>query len=310
MNNINFEEIDTKSLLEDLGIEYSEHGKNIGSGWIGLECPFCGDSSNHCRINLQANTFNCWVCQEKGTIIKLLKKLTGKSYQHISNLILNHTKVNLYTQTDEYNPTQLNVNSQFRREWVSWPTPILDHLPPLHRKYLESRNFDPDLITSKYQLRFTPNVGRYRFGIIAPIILNGKKISWIFADIIRNESRKKYIKCPNSMSIIPPNSCLYNIDSVTSTAILVEGIADTWRCGNGFVATMTKSITSDQILTLVKKNVKKVFVMFDSDAKSRAEETALKLSSLFETGIIELSEGDPADLSLNEVYEVRKLFLE
>jgi DNA primase len=304
----NLDLIDTKSLLDGEEIEYTDKGKNVSSGWIGIDCPFCHDSSHHCGINISTNLFYCWVCAEKGNIVRLIKEIKQIPYRKAELIITKYTREDIYNQTSEQNPTQPNVCRPEGQRLV-WPSPIVDSPPPMHRQYLKSRRFDPDLLTKKYKLRFTPNVGKHRFCIIAPIIMNGKVMSWIAADVIRDGGRPPYIKCPTQSSMLAANSCLYNVDSVGSAVVLVEGITDVWRCGDGFVATMTKSITPEQILVLVQKNVKKVFVMFDSDALNQSQEVAKKLSGLFDTEVVELTEGDPADMSSLEVAEARRLLL-
>ena len=40
---IPFDQIDILEVLDDLGIDYRESGKNVGEGWIGVCCGFCGD---------------------------------------------------------------------------------------------------------------------------------------------------------------------------------------------------------------------------------------------------------------------------
>ena len=305
---LDLELIDTRALLDAEGIEYADKGKNVSKGWLGIECPFpgCLDPSNHCGINLSTNLFSCWSCQKKGSIIHLIQEIKKISYRKAEDIARKHTR-DIYAQVREDNLPQLNVGSQIYRN-IAWPSPIVDFPQDTHRRYLKSRGFDTDFLTKKYKLRFTPNVGKYRFCIIAPIINSGKSVSWIAADVIRDD-RPPYTKCPNQSSILPANSCLYNIDSVEKSVVIVEGITDVWRCGDGFVATMTKSITPEQVLLLVQKNVKKVFVMYDADALNEAKTVAGKLSGLFETEVVELSEGDPADFSGLEVAEARRLLI-
>lgn len=303
---IDLDLIDTRSLFDDLNIEYKDSGKNISNGWLGIDCPYCGDSSNHLGLNLSNNLFSCWRCSERGTVVKLVKEIKQISYHQANLLMIQYQRDGIFTQVEEQNPTHTNVGGQGRNVLV-WPNPILDSAPELHRRYLQSRNFDPDFLTKKYGLRFTPNTGPYRFRIIAPMNLSGKAVSWIAADIIRNKERIPYLKCPVEMSIVNANSCLYNIDSVKDVAVICEGITDCWRIGDGSVATLTKNVTSEQTLLLTQRGVRKVLIMFDSDALEQAHNVARRLSGLFKTEVIELSEGDPADFNLGEVSEVRKL---
>ena len=302
---IDLELVDTKSLLDDLDIEYKTSGKNIGSDCVGIVCPFCGDQSNHCGISIKKNLFNCWACQAKGNIVKLIKEIKGISFHQSEVIISGYLQESSLALFRKTNLTSANSNGR-KRLTVTYPTPLLEVMPEPHRRYLLSRNFDPDLLTKKYQLKFTYNTGDYRFRIIAPIFVDGKAVSWIAADVVRKGEAPPYLKCPLEMSIISANDCLYNIDSVGSVAILTEGITDVWRCGDGFVASMTKSITPEQILALVQKGVKKVFVFYDADATSQALVAANKLRGIFSVDILSISEGDPADLSKQEIIELRK----
>jgi len=301
--NMDLELVDTKSLLSDLDIEYKTSGKNIGSGCIGIVCPFCGDQSNHCGIFIKKNLFKCWVCGQKGSIVHLIKEIKGISFRKSVNIIRDYVQDSSLYRLNEKDLTEAN-SVRSNRQSVAYPSPILDSIPEPHRQYLLSRNFDPDLLIKKYGLKFTYNTGDYRFRIIAPISVGGKAVSWIAADVIR-KGGIPYLKCPLEMSIISVNNCLYNIDSVGSVAILVEGITDVWRMGDGCVASMTKSINSAQIQQLSDHGVKKVIIMFDADAIDGAKIAAGKLRGLFSVDVIELSEGDPADLLASDVMDLR-----
>jgi DNA primase len=101
--------------------------------------------------------------------------------------------------------------------------------------------------------------------------------------------------------------CLYNIDTVKDTAIIVEGVTDVWRIGQGCVATMGLEYTTEQIKLLVDRGVKQAFVMFDSEsfAIRKARKLANSLSIFMESETIELSDGDPGELTINQVQEIR-----
>lgn len=298
--------IDTKSLFDALDIEYYTKGKNVTKGWINIQCPFCMDGSNHLGINLKSNLFSCWACNEKGSVLKLIKKIKEISHYQAKVLASNYVTDNITYNTDEKYDSEDVLGDQDNKKLV-YPTGIVSEMPEVHRKYLISRNFKSYKLTKKYDLKFTFNTGNLRFRIIAPIYNNHIAVSWIAADVIReNSDVPPYIKCSLENSIISANECLYNIDSVKTTAIIVEGITDVWRIGDGSVATMTKSINDSQINQLITYHVNSVFVMFDSDAFDKAQESAKKLSAFFKTEIIQLDKGDPADLSNDEVLDIRK----
>lgn len=74
------EGFDVLSYLDDMGIEYSTGGDNVSSGWVGIQCPFCSDHKNHLGINLNHKNFSCWICNERGDVVKLIQELEGISF--------------------------------------------------------------------------------------------------------------------------------------------------------------------------------------------------------------------------------------
>ena len=61
-----------ENYLDDLGVDYISEGKNVSSGWIEINCPFCGqDPSKHLGINLETGLFHSWCCNETGNLVKL-----------------------------------------------------------------------------------------------------------------------------------------------------------------------------------------------------------------------------------------------
>lgn len=301
---IDLEFIDTKAALDDLGVEYKESGRNVSSGWLGLQCPFCSDHSTHLGLNLKSNMFSCWACGEHGSIVKLIKEIKEISFHKSELLLKPFERESVLDLPQDKNTTSAILGGRSGGV-LKYPSPLLETMPEPHRQYLLSRHFDPDLIAKKYQLKFTYNTGDYRFRIIAPIFRSEKAVSWIAGDVIRKGSSPPYLKCPLEWSPVPANNCLYNLDSVKDVAVLTEGMTDVWRIGDGAVASMTKSINSEQVMELVKKGVKKVFVMYDADAIDRSRIAANKLRGFFSVDVLELDEGDPADLSLQEVISLR-----
>ena len=282
-----------KDFLIEKEIDFKTSGKNVSKGWINLAvCPFCNNSNYHCGINLSSLAFHCWVCHEKGYIHKLLKEIDGLK------------NINIEFENEE----QPEVKTS---DIVKWPEFMQDEMPESHRKYLLSRGFDPDFLIKKYKLKSVYNIGDYKFRIIVPVIVNKIAISWVAASVLRHFERVvPYLDCPPEKAIVIPKHSLYNYDSINDWAVIVEGITDVWNCGDGFIASFTKGMTSEQIELLLKKNPKKIFVMFDSDAIQQAQELANNLSGLFShVEVIELPEGDPADLTKEEINQIKKEIL-
>jgi DNA primase len=296
---------DIKAYFDAEKVEYKERGKNVTRGWINITCPFCLDSSEHCGINLTSGAFHCWVCNETGTAIKLLRKMTGFNYQKTSMIINKYPKdIGLAEAEREMHaigdPTASNLHT------LTLPQPLSDDIPESHRKYLLSRRFDPYELTKKYKLKFVHTVGRWRFRIIAPIFVDGRMVSWVAADVLR-QGAIPYLNCPPEMAVVPVNSCLYNIDTVNNTALIVEGITDVWRIGDGCVASFRKGMTSEQIDLLTERGVDSVFVLYDVDAKKQVDVVANTLAKyIAHVGVLDLDKGDPADMDASEVNNLRK----
>lgn len=285
-----------KNYLNDAGIKFQEKGKNISKGFIGLQCPFCADHSNHLGINLKSGYWNCWICGEKNSnILALIQKLENCSYQKAKAISLDYPSDEIFKDEKRVVANQVWLPSDIRKKW-----------PTKHLDYLKSRNFDFSII-EKYKLMPIGNAGAYSFRILAPVFINHKMVSWQAADIIRDKSRIAYLHCPIEKSIMQLNHCLYNYDSITDKVIIVEGITDVWRLGDGAVATFTKNFTKNQILLLKKKNIKSAFVIYDPDASNKAKELAKLLSGIIShVENIVLKEGDPADMSNKKVKQLKK----
>lgn len=66
---------DVVSMLERARIEVRESGANVGAGWIGIDCVFCGETRKHLGINRDEGFFNCWVCGARGSWWKIARRL-------------------------------------------------------------------------------------------------------------------------------------------------------------------------------------------------------------------------------------------
>ncbi|MDD5053643.1 MAG: hypothetical protein PHO27_12985 [Sulfuricurvum sp.] len=301
-------EFDIKALLDEYNLAYKDSGKNVSKGWINLEvCPFCNDDSYHCGIDLSSGGFHCWVCNERGFVINLLRQLEVFNGLNINRIIKDFSEGYNFLPVQE-ELLNLATHSLKKRVFCELPKGILDELPLPHKNYLYARNFDPGFLAKKYKLKAVYNTGdeKFRWRVIAPIFLNNKMVSFVGMSIIREKGIVKYLNCATDDSIISARDCLYNYDTIKDVAVIVEGIADVWRMGDGFVATLGKGMNSERIKLLKEKNPKKVVVLYDADAIKDAYRLANTLHGMFESvNVLELDKGDPADLSPQEAMEIR-----
>ena len=289
---------DIKAYLDDRGVKYYEEGKNIGSGDIGLSCIFCGDKSTHMGIKLTTKRVYCWICGGH-SIFKLIATIDGIPFPKVDSVM---SKFILpggpYIAHDVIYDTRL-----------PYPLEAQPLLAP-HYNYLKLRNFNPEIIVSKYKIKACWNVGDYKWRIIIPIIMQGRLGGFTSRDIT-DSSPLRYKNQPKGQSPIPQEEWIYNIDTIDRKAILVEGPTDVWRLGEGSISLLGINPTHEQIGRL--SELDQVFILFDSEdkAQKRAEELAGNLASL--PGHVEVvttdKEGDPGDYTEDEAREMRKELL-
>ena len=286
---------DAVSFCQDHGIEYwLEGSKNVSSGWIGLQCPFCDDRSNHLGIELNTGRTVCWKCGSK-PLWKVIKVLTNEKDPNDA--------IDRYSWGTERNirSTRTDINEID----VTGIKPLSDPF----RDYLKKRNFDPDYIENKYDLRYGEPFSKERYRLIIPVKYMGKNVSYQTRRIFDDKSMR-YKNCKIEESVIQNKEICYNLDNCKKrVAIGVEGITDVWRIGDDCFATFGTEFTPKQLLVL-KDHFNKIFWLYDPTKEAR--EKALKASYILsamgiETEIVGV-EGidDPGSMKECEVVELRK----
>jgi DNA primase len=289
---------DAISFFEKYNIEYHTSGKNVTAGWTEINCPFCADPSYHMGINLSSGIHHCWICGTKGGPERLIKKLIKVSFSEAKKI------------AEEFDINRIKVEKEktFVEE-IIYPKGMVEKLPFLHREYLIKRNFDPDYLEDKYKIKACLHLGKdFAYRIIIPIIMNNTVVSYTSRDVTEKAS-SKYKHLSNDKSIIAVKDCLYNIDTVKDKIIIVEGVMDAWRIGDSCIALFGLEYTTHQLNSLFCKNLNEAFVLFDSEpfAIRKAHKLGNTLSTFIpKVKVLELDEGDPAELSNKEVENLRK----
>jgi DNA primase len=294
---MDFDDFDVIDFLESRDIEMKTTGKNVTAGWVEIECPFCEeDPSFHFGVNLDSGLGNCWICGTKSNPIKMVRAIDKCSWLE-SELTINEFSQNIKPKTEKkviIPPKELE-----------WPKNSQTDIPNLHRWYLEARRFDPDFLTKKYRLKFVGNFGDWKFRVIIPIIEKHNPVTYTSRDVT-GHSELAYRHLPDSKSIVPIKNTLYNMDSIRNgKAILVEGVVDVWRIGDGALCSFGTQLTPRQKELLT--NLKSLYIMFDHDATDKAYKLANELSTNIKNlEVIELPSGDPGDLALEDIRQLRK----
>jgi hypothetical protein len=289
---------DALRYLKDTGVPFAEAGHpKVTAGWVGISCPFCRDAGVHGGFSLEKGFYNCWVCgwHDVVDVIAALERI--KPHE----AVLRHA---------EYEISSTPIPTPRVREKKTGSATLPPEAGPLtsiHQAYLKKRGFDPDFLEEKYQLKGTGPVGSYKFRIIAPIYLDGRLISFQGRDVT-GKSIIPYKACPKEREAVEHKDTLYNVDNARGTVIVVEGIFDVWRLGDGAVATFGIGFRWTQVDMLASR-FHQVFLLYDGEPKAQAQAQKI-VNALNCLGVkaenILLNHGDPAEMTPEDAKRLKE----
>ena len=295
---------DIESLLSENSIIFTKYGKNVSTGWLGIECPFCEDSSNHLGINISGGGFSCWRCGEKGNLTTLLKTLLNINGKQARKTIKDYET--------SFIPTEEKTHSTY----VNLPIEATTHPENIHLAYLRSRNIkDIPQIISKFDLRFTYITNELPYRVIIPVYENRRLVTYTSRDAT-GRAPIRYKTLPAEKSIKSITDCLYAYDLTKkySDVLLLEGCADVWRMSEvlpsiNVLGLFGSRLSQSQISKLLFLEPKRVIVALDGeeDMELKASKIANQVNGFgIETNVLYLDDGeDPA--TIKNIDELRSL---
>ena len=300
---IDLSSFDVIEYLQEAGISYTESGKNVSRDWIGISCPYCGDQSNHCGINVKSKVFSCFRCGTKGRITKLIGELENKTFSSVQQTIKKFTKKEKYAHTQS-GKEKIQSNGLV----ASLISEISEILCKRDGDYLVSRGFEPRSLADNYGILSCKPTSEYCQRILIPYNVSGRTLTFSSRDT-SGKSKLKYKHCPVSQSVAAPKELLFGIDHATKdTCVVVEGCFDVFRVGFGAVALSGIQYTRKQVLVLSR--FKRIFLLFDPE--TQAQESAVKLANdlSFCSASVEILkldiDCDPGDMKEDDVKCLRK----
>ena len=275
MDNLTIGLFDVISYLNDKGVPFSTEGKHVTSGWIGLSCIFCDDTSDHLGVNLTSNYLSCWRCGIKGSVAKLVKEIEhSRSFSEVLYIMEKYqdiSRLSLIKDDAEFTPKlKIQIPTIFSK--AVWP-----NVPNILKTFLFNRGFDPEKTCRNKELYYGGIVGKFKHRLIFPVTLRGKLVSWVGRDL-SSRSSVPYLNLEEEKSVLPVKETLYGFDEAPPgrNIVVVEGIIDQWKLGPGSVATFGTQWTMSQVKLLRELNPNKIFILFDSE--ETAQKSAVKLS--------------------------------
>ena len=209
-----------------------------------------------------------------------------------------------------------------RREKLIFPKPEWSKkLHEMHERhpaveyFRDARKFDLELLYNDYGVVFADEypvkAGDKDYSFLAgrvfiPVTHNNTAVGWQARIADNNDvSKTKYFNCPGWHK----SQSIYNLDAARqhTLGLLVEGVTDVWRVGNGAFSTFGKDISMAQE-ELIVSNFDAVGVLYDPDTDTDMRKSALlaisrlsrKISKVFRVYLPD--NRDPADCSYDLVW--------
>lgn len=271
-------QFDALQFCKDYNIPYSLGGKNVSDGRVGINDPYATDFTFHGAFNPVNGTFSSWKTGSH-RLEDVISTLLGVSWGKASQIIREYSGVSRL---------EIQLNEKLKFDIPS------GKCKKKHREFIRSRRYSAKYLIEKYDIRAAGNK------LIFPVYFNGKIVSYQERDI----TGKFYKACPTDVALINYKDILFNIDNAAEdTVVVVEGLFDAFRLGDGAVATFGTSYTQKQEALLAKR-FKTVIILFDSERKAqrKARTLANELSMMGVNVLVEqnllINEGvnDPDDL--------------
>jgi len=286
---------------KDYNIQYWTECNNCALGWVNIQCPFCGDVSNHLGFNEEEGYFHCWRCGGEGkSLINVVMKLLKTDYKNAIQII----------EIYEGSIPKTNKIKYINKKPFKFPTNITP-LTAKHKKYLRKRGFNNSHI-KKWNLQATnlfSMLGGLNFKnrILIPIYWQNEIVSFQTRDIT-GKVNKRYITCPHEFERIHHKHIIYVSDHLKKeVGICVEGVTDVWKLGDIGFATFGIEVTRKQI-QMISEMYKKVIIAFDPEPQ--AQKKAKLLSKELQFKGIQVIVIEPfkevGDMNKEEIEEFKK----
>lgn len=282
------------SFFQHYGIDYRTEGhKHCRPGWVQVPCPFCvGNPGWHLGYEFDHDWWNCWRCGYHRTWDVVLALLHGNRREAKEAIARFKGREAPRRRRQKIHARELEL------------PPGLQPLTKRARNYLDSRHFDPDLIELVWGIKSTGTIGRLKYRIFIPILLNNQMVSWQCRDVTGN-SAVKYLAQQENKELVNNKDTLYGIDqAVGKSCVVVEGVTDVWRMGPGAVATFGIKYRPTQVSMLLQ-NFEQFHVLFDpADPQAQIQANSLANDLAAFGGKVKLwqpeTELDPGDFAQDD----------
>ena len=244
-------------------------------GWYRFASPF--DLAHDDRA-MAVNFGSLWVLDQRSgysaSVANFLKEYTGQTYAEVRQLI------------DSYDEAELNltkVEKVIVESEVQLPPHFKsfiledDRLAQRARKYLTSREFDPELLDSM-GFGYCDDGDWFGF-IVVPFKVNGILVYYLGRNFIDLGPDALRYKNPNSKDVgIGSKQVLFNEDALVThdRVYLTEGWTDAMTMGEQGIASLSWSLSVRQVSKIINSSCLSIYIIADPGFYREALSNALK----------------------------------
>ena len=266
------------------------------NGEYAFHCPFCNHHKKKLQINTETQKWHCWVCNKGGYKIGILLRKINAPKNIISEVlkILGDYR-GVSKDKDEVTKYDVSLPQCYKPLWKPSEDPLYKNA--IH--YLKGRNIGSiDIL--RYSIGFCSSNG-YSNRIIIPSYDADGKLNYFMARDMFPNSKFKYKNPPMSKDTVGFEMFINWKEPI----VLVEGIFDAIAIRNNAIPLFGKFPSKTLVMRLAEKQVKKVYVALDEDAK----QDAIKLSKFLmdygiKTYLLDMKDKDPSELGFTKFWEI------
>jgi len=261
-----------------------------------FHCPFCNHHKKKLQVNFETQKWHCWVCNKGGHKIGILLRKINAPKQIISEVlkILGDYK-GVKHEKDEKTEYNVSLPQCYQPLWRKSDDVLYKNA--IH--YLKQRNIGAiDIL--RYSMGYCSSNGYANRIIIPSYDADGKLNYFIARDIFPN-SKLKYKNPPMSKDTV----CFEMFINWKEPIILCEGVFDAISIRRNVIPLLGKFPSKTLVKRLVEKQVKKIYIALDEDAR----QDAIKLSKFLmdygiETYLLNMKDKDPSELGFTKFWEL------
>ena len=261
-------------------------------------CPFCNHHKKKLQVNCETQKWHCWVCNKGGYKIGILLRKINAPKQIISEVlkILGDYKGVKY-EKDEKTEYNVSLPQCYKPLWKKSDDPLYRNAI----NYLRQINIGSiDIL--RYSMGYCSSNGYSNRIIIPSYDADGKLNYFIARDMFPN-SKFKYKNPPMSKDTV----CFEMFINWNEPIVLVEGVFDAIAIRRNAIPLLGKFPSKTLVMRLVEKQVKKIYVALDEDARK----DAIKLSKFLmdygiKTYLLEMRDKDPSELGFSDFWKIVK----